>query len=183
MEFGKLGCAVIHADLIAHQVLQRSDILDKLVEEFGPAVLDADGKIDRNKAAGIAFSDPSKVAVLNRIVHPHVLDIVQRLVDYYQAHTDVPALVLDMPLLLEVGWADRCDRLVFVACDPATRLARTGTLTEEQVRTREKFQISVDKKAAVADNTIENNSDFSALVRQTATIFSSVVKQVGGLQS
>ncbi len=102
---------------------------------------------------------------------------------YYQEQTHVPALVLDIPLLIEVGWAKRCNRLIFIACDLKTRLARAGQLTPEEVESRENCQISLDKKATIADNSIENNSDFSALVRQVATIFSIVMKNQGGLQS
>ena len=173
VEFGRLGCAVIHADRIAHQVLQRPDVRGQVVGLLGESILDADGKIDRKAVAALVFTDPMKVSALNQILHPPVLREVERLMQYYQERTDVPALVLDIPLLLEVGWADRCDRLIFVACDLKTRLARTGQLTPDEILSRENCQISLDKKAAIADNRIENNSDFSALVRQIATIFSS----------
>ena len=183
MEFGRLGCAVIHADRIAHQVLQRPDVREQVVLALGEAILDASGRIDREKVASVVFGDPQKLSELNQIVHPPVLREVERLIAYYQDRTDVPAVVLDMPLLLEVGWADRCDRLIYIACDLQTRLARAGALSPAEVLLRENLQISLDKKASVADNIIENNSDFSALVRQIATIFSTVVKNRGGLQS
>ena len=183
MEFGRLGCAVIHADRIAHQVLQRPDIRDRVFEALGGAFLDAGGRVDRRKVAKAVFADPEKLKALNRIIHPQVLEEVERLVRYYQDQTDVPAVVLDVPLLVEVGWADRCDRRVFVSTDLATRVARATDLTAEDILARENFQISLDKKAVLADNIIENNSDLSALVRQIATIFSNVMKGCGGLQS
>jgi dephospho-CoA kinase len=83
-----------------------------------------------------------------------------------------------MPLLLEVGWEKRCDRLIFVECDPqirAERAKKMGIFDENQLKVRENSQISLDKKVGVADNIIENNSGFSALVRQVANIFSSVL--------
>lgn len=183
MEFGRLGCAVIHADRIAHQVLQRPEIREHVVLALGEAILDTRGKIDRKRVASIVFSDPQKLSALNRILHPPVLQEVDRLIEYYQDQTDVPAVVLDMPLLLEVGWAHRCDRLIYVACDLKTRLARARDLSPEEMCLRENLQISLDKKAALADNTVENHSDFSALVRQIATIFLTVLKNRGGLQS
>jgi dephospho-CoA kinase len=182
-ELGRLGCAVIRADRIAHQVLERPDVRRRVVHLLGEAILDSNSRIDRKKVAAVVFADPGKVSAINQIVHPPVLDEVERLMRYYQQHSDVPALVLDIPLLLEVGWADRCDRLIFVACDLKTRAARAKDLTVEEILARENFQISLDKKAAAADNVVENNSDLSALVRQIATIFSSVMKNHGGLQS
>jgi len=182
MEFGRLGCAVIHADRIAHQVLQRPEVREQVELALGKAILDPCGKVDRKKVASIVFRDPERLSALNRIVHPPVLEEVDRLIRYYQDQTDVPAVILDMPLLLEVGWAPRCDRLIYVACDRQTRMARARNLSPEEMRLRENSQISLDKKAALADNTIENHSDFSALVRQIATIFSTVLKNRGGLQ-
>jgi dephospho-CoA kinase len=46
---------------------------------------------------------------------------------------------------------------------------------KNQLKIRENFQISLDNKAALADNTVENNSDFSAMVRQVADIFSDIM--------
>ncbi len=85
-----------------------------------------------------------------------------------------------MPLLIEVGWADRCDRIVFVQCDPARRIKRARrerAMDERDFKNRENFQISLDTKAALADNTIDNNSDFSTLVRQIDLIFSEITKK------
>jgi dephospho-CoA kinase len=83
-----------------------------------------------------------------------------------------------MPLLIEVGWAKRCDNLIFIDCERKLRTDRakkTGLLDEHAIKFRENFQISLDKKAMLADNKIDNNSDFSTLVRQVADIFSRVI--------
>jgi dephospho-CoA kinase len=82
-----------------------------------------------------------------------------------------------MPLLVEVGWADRCDRVLFVDCAIERRLERAGRtrgLTEEELKKRENFQISLDTKKTLVDNIIDNNSEFSALVRQIKIIFSDI---------
>ncbi|MDH7598677.1 MAG: dephospho-CoA kinase [Sedimentisphaerales bacterium] len=183
VEFGRLGCAVIHADRIAHQVLNRPDVRQRVIEAFGQEVEGQDGQINRQRLAQIVFSDPAKLAELNRMVHPTVLKEVEALMEFFQDYTDVPAIVLDIPLLLEVGWKDRCDRLVFVACDPVRRAERNRLLGPDQIAAREKFQIPLDSKAAAADNIIDNNSDFSTLARQVATIFADVLKHHRDLQS
>jgi dephospho-CoA kinase len=87
----------------------------------------------------------------------------------------VKAIVLDMPLLMEVGWAKRCDKLVFVKCSQKIRGKRAKAAGLETLKNREKFQISLDKKRAIADNTIDNNSGFSALAEQVTDIFSSMM--------
>ncbi|MGE5294923.1 MAG: dephospho-CoA kinase [Solirubrobacterales bacterium] len=178
-EFGKLGCAVISADAIAHDALTEEPVRDRICELFGREILQPDGRIDRKKLAQLVFADEAKLASLNKVIHPRVLQRTEELIAQYNHCGHVKAIVLDMPLLIEVGWADRCDRLVFVRCDRARRadrLRHRGLMDEQEIEIRENFQISVDKKAELADNTIDNNSDFLTLVRQIQDIFSDIAK-------
>jgi len=193
-EFAKLGCKVIDADKIAHELLQKKAVREKIVSLFGRAVLDSAGKIDRRKLAKIVFADgrgrstclPRATTLgcpyenLNKIIHPFVLKRAEELIGQYNRQRPVKAIVLDMPLLVEVGWAERCDRLIFVDCKRQIRTDRAqkmGVFDENQIKIRENFQISLDNKAAIADNVIDNNSDFPALVRQVADIFSYIVNK------
>ena len=65
------------------------------------------------------------------------------------------------------------DRLIFVDCEQKIRAERAKKkgFDKNQIKIREKFQISLDNKLSIADNKVENNSDFSAMVRQVADIF------------
>lgn len=178
-EFEKLGCARIDADAIAHELLDEPAIRQKIIERFGPDILDSHGRIRRGHLARRAFDSRENLDALTAIIHPPVMQRIEERIASYQQDATVPAVVLDVPLLFEVGWAQRCDRIVFVDCPWQRRVERIrskGVLTEEDVKIRENFQISLDTKAALADNTIDNNSDFSALVRQIQEIFSSITK-------
>jgi dephospho-CoA kinase len=176
-ELARLGCKVIDADRIAHELLDESSVREKVADLFGQAVLDSSGKIDRVKLAKAAFADVQMLESLNRIIHPPVLKRTQELIEKFESQTQVKAIVLDMPLLVEVGWHKKCDKLIFVNCEKKLRLQRAKKMgfDKNQVKIRENFQISLDNKASLADNTIENNSDFSAIVRQVTEIFSYIV--------
>ncbi len=183
-EFAKLGCKVIDADKIAHELLlYKTAVKEKVVGLFGRAILDSAGKIDREKLAELVFADADKLSSLNRIIHPLVLQRTEELIEKYQAEVGavceppVQAIVLDMPLLVEVGWDKRCDKLIFVDCEQKLRLDRAKKLgfDKNQVKIRENFQISLDNKVNLADNTIENNSDFSVLAKQVVNIFSYIM--------
>ncbi|MBN2136938.1 MAG: dephospho-CoA kinase [Sedimentisphaerales bacterium] len=177
-EFGKLGCAVIEADRIAHDALNKPAVRKELTGLFGREICDSTGRIDHTKLAEIVFADVEKLSLLNKIVHPLVLREAENLIRRHNNDSSIPAIVLDMPLLIEVGWDKRCDRLIYVECDSrlrAERAKKTGFLDYKQQRIRENFQISLDTKRTVADNTIDNNSDFSELVRQIAVIFSDII--------
>ena len=176
-EFAKLGCAVIDADKIAHKLLNKKDLRKKVVASFGKVILDSAGKIDHKKLADIAFADAGKLLELNEIIHPLVLKEVRKLIKQAKGQKRVKAIVLDMPLLAEVGWAKRCDKLIFVECKQQLRVERTkkmGIFSKNMLKIRENFQISLDNKKSIADNIIDNNSGFSALAGQVTDIFSGI---------
>jgi dephospho-CoA kinase len=178
-EFGKLGCAVIDADAIAHRLLNESGIREQIIKFFGSGVLGTEGKVDHHKLARAAFADAEKIEKLNSIVHPMVLAEVEQKIEEIQKKSEAKAIVLDMPLLAEVGWDKHCDLLIFVECDEKKRLKRaekSGFLGPDELKKRENFQISLDTKAAIAENTIDNNSGLSELARQVAEIFPEIVR-------
>jgi dephospho-CoA kinase len=177
-EFAKLGCGMIDADKLAHALLGENAVRDEIVSLFGPEISDSSGNIDRSKLAETVFADSGKLGLLNKILHPRVLEQAEELIRQYNGQNDISAIVLDMPLLAEVGWDKRCDRIIFVECDRqlrAERAAKKGVFDEKQQRIRENFQISLDNKVAIADNIINNNSDFSELVGQIVSVFSSIL--------
>jgi dephospho-CoA kinase len=176
-EFAKLGCKVIDADKIAHELLKNDAVKEKIVAFFGRDIVDSKANINRKRLGEIVFADDNKLTMLNGIIHPLVIERVEELIEQYKRQNQIKAVVLDMPLLVEIGWAGRCNELIFVDCKEKIRAERAKKMgfDENQLKIRENFQISLDNKASLADNTIENNSDFSAMVRQVADIFSDIM--------
>ncbi len=177
-ELARLGCAVIDADSISHQLLEEKDVLKKIIRVFGKEILDGKGKIDRSALANRVFGDPKKLATLTGILHPLVMVRVEELITQCASQPAIRAIVLDIPLLVEVGWEKRCDHLIFIDCTPPIRLERAknkGVFDADQLKIRENLQISLDKKKAIADNIVDNNSDLSGLSKQIANIFSTIM--------
>lgn len=124
-EFAKLGCKVIDADKIVHEFLLKKAVREKIVSLFGRTIfLNSSGEIDHKKLAEVVFADAEKLLLLNTIIHPLVLDRTEELIKKYNNQPRIKAIVLDMPLLAEVGWAKRCDRLIFVDCKRKLRINR-----------------------------------------------------------
>lgn len=172
-EFVKLDCGLIDADKITHELLEEKSVKEKIINLFGEDILDSSEKISHKKLADIVFDDSQKLSMLNSIIHPLVLKKTEELIEKYNRQKQVKAVVLDMPLLLEVGWEEHCDRLIFVDCEEKIRAERAKKMgfNKNQLKIREKFQISLDRKKSIADNVLVNNSDFSELSRQVADIF------------
>lgn len=177
-EFVRLGCCLIDADKIAHELLDESLVSKQVIALLGNGILNQQGHLSRSKIAEIVFKNSDKLAQLNKILHPLVLKRTNELIKKYNSENQCLAIVLDMPLLVEVGMEKRCDKLVFVDCDDKIRenRAKNKDFEKNHIKIRENFQFSLDKKKSIADNTINNNSDFSTLVRQIAKIFSNIME-------
>jgi len=177
-ELEKRGCAVIDADRIAKGFLQADDVKKQIRDRFGNGVFDKAEQVDKAKLAETVFVDESAVKAINGIIHPRVLAETERLIEQYQKDQQVKAVVLDIPLLLETGWEKRCDKLIFVDCAEPVRLeryAKKGVFDENQLKKRENFQISLDKKAKISHYMVDNNNGLSELTKQIGEIFPALI--------
>ncbi|MHC4854929.1 MAG: dephospho-CoA kinase [Planctomycetota bacterium] len=175
--FGGAGGAVIDADAIVHSLLEREDVRARLIDVLGVGILNSNGLIDRSVLAKVAFGQPETLKFLTDVLHPRVLKRTETLIEVFQADPNIRGIVLDMPLLLEVGWEKKCDFLVFVDCceeKRRRRIKKNAKIDIEQLKIRENFQISLDKKKEKAHYRINNNSDKSDMAEQVAQIFSSM---------
>src|SRR3989344_6481945 len=74
----KKGFMHINADAIGHTLLQEPSIHKKVVHEFGKGIISGK-RIDRSKLKQIVFHDPSKLKILNRIIHPAILTEIRKI--------------------------------------------------------------------------------------------------------
>lgn len=74
-QFRDVGVPVIDADAIAHDLVQPGmPVLAKIVKQFGPTMLRADGQLDRARLAQRVFNDPAALAKLNDLYQPELRD-------------------------------------------------------------------------------------------------------------
>lgn len=178
-ELAKRGCAVIDADEMAKQFLRNKEVKKQLRRRFGSRIFDAGGRVNRKKLAQIVFADAKAVRAVNAIIHPRVFERTKELIKKYQQQPSVKAIVLDMPLLAEVGWHKKCDKLIFVRCDAKIKLKRAqkkGIFGENELKKRENFQISLDKKAGIAHYIVENNN-LTEMIRQIGKLFPALISR------
>ncbi len=124
------GAKVIDADGIAHEVLDDPAVVQEIVDLFGDGVLDAKGRVRRSSLAAEVFG-PSPaheraLMALEGIVHPEVTRRIERRLDALGKAPEAgqTVVVLDVPLLVQVGLDDGCDQLVLVECDEKERQRR-----------------------------------------------------------
>jgi len=156
------GLGVLDADQAGHEALRMPHVVAAARQRWGSDILDADGQIDRRRLAKIVFAAGEPAATertfLEHLTHP---EIGRQLIEQAtQLSTcGVPAIVLDAAVMLEAGWDDWCDKLVFVEAPRKIRLARALTRgwKEEDFVAREAAQESLDSKRRRADVVIDNS--------------------------
>ena len=119
----ELGAVVIDTDLIARQLtLPGGAAIELIAREFGAELIAADGALDRTRMRNLVFADTSAKRRLEAILHPLIGVETER-----QAHAapGTPALVFDVPLLVESGrWRSLVDKVLVVDCREATQVER-----------------------------------------------------------
>jgi dephospho-CoA kinase len=124
------GAEVLDADRIAHEVLEAVDVRREIARQLGDDVLDAEGWVQRSVLAERVFgkteSHDRALEALEDIVHPRVRQQIEARLAVIRSGpgADTAVVVLDVPLLMQAGWDDLCDRLVLVECAEEERQRR-----------------------------------------------------------
>lgn len=162
--FARHGAAVISSDEIVHRLLRDDeDVRARLVERFGEAILDDEGRVDRGAIAEIVFADREALAWLEGLLHPLVvqeyLDWRERLAE---GENPPPVTVTEVPLLYEVGGQERFDVVVVVTAPPGVRAARTEVDAEEREPRLlpDSLKVTQADFSYVNDGTLEELDDF-----------------------
>lgn len=168
--FEKLGVPIVDADVIAHELTQPDQpAVQKIIDIFGPDLLDKAGTLDRNKLRQIVFSDPDKRFELESILHPLVLVEI-----YTRIQTiDAPYCVVCIPLLLETDMTENIDRILVVDAPEELQISRTrerDILSLDEIRQIMSAQASREQRLKAADDVITNDSDMANLEKQVTVL-------------
>jgi dephospho-CoA kinase len=163
------GFSIIHSDEIARQALEPSGAAySDVVRKFGKDILKDDGKIDRTQLGAVVFADEEARKELEGIVHPVVFETLKQFI--HQGHVKgLPHVVIEIPLLFEVGWEKLFNRIWVVSSFPEIQLGRVQSrdhLTKEKAMQRIAAQLPLSYKESKADAVIYNNQDLSNLEAQ-----------------
>lgn len=142
--FREFGVPVHDADATVHD-LYRSEAVTPVAERFPQAL--RDGAIDRTALSAILAKSPEQFAELEAIIHPLVR---RREIDFVAAERarGSELVVLDIPLLFEVGGEGRMDKVVVVSCDP--KIQRERVLSRPGM-TKEKFALILSRQVPDAE--------------------------------
>jgi dephospho-CoA kinase len=157
------GAVIVDADVLAREVVAPgTEGLAAIAGHFGPAVIAADGTLNRPALGAIIFSNDHERQALNDITHPAVWKRAKQLFDEAQDANPDAVVVYDVPLLVEStkGRAMSFDLIAVVHASTETRIKRlieTRGMTREEAHHRLNSQASDTERLAIADVVIDNN--------------------------
>jgi dephospho-CoA kinase len=178
--FRELGCFVLDADKTAREVVETGTIgWQKIVENFGRKVLNADDSLNRAALGAIVFADAEKRQLLNSILHPLVFDSQNEWLTRVEAENSKAIAIIDAALMIESGGYKRFDKIIVVWCQPdiqIERLMKRNNFSPEEAVQRIAAQMPQDEKKRYADFLIETTAGFDEAKRQTERVFEKLIE-------
>jgi dephospho-CoA kinase len=172
------GARVIDADRLGREALKPGEAAwHSVVDTFGSEILsEGSMEIDRAKLAEIVFNRPHKLAALNQIVHPVILEGIAEQLEALRDTGEI--VVLDAALIVEMGLEDHCDALVVVVAsdeERAGRLQRDRGMSPADIRARMGSQAAAEDRIAKADIVVTNDGSLAELAAEADRVWKDLV--------
>jgi dephospho-CoA kinase len=160
---------VLDADPLGHALLEPGQAAyEEAVAAFGKDILDASGNVNRAKLGALIFAEAERRARLNQILHPRILQVVQKWFAALDEPDGPEFAVVEAALLVEANYTSHLDKLIVCWCRPAQQMERLlqRGLSELEAQQRVAAQMPLDEKRKRADVVIDCSRSFEETERQ-----------------
>lgn len=170
------GWVVYSSDVTAKQLMATdAEVRNGLAETFGPEVLTPEG-VNAPLLASLVFGpDPAhgeRLAKLNGIVHPRVLDVHMKAIQD-EERRGTKMVAIESALIYEIDLEEGFDYIIVVDAPHDTcieRVMKRSKLSREDVERRMAEQIPMEEKRGLADFVIDNSGSLDDLKGATHTV-------------
>lgn len=155
-ELRRQGVACFVADEVARAYYDDPAFVSSILHLFDRTILDPDGRVNRKAVAAAVFSDKSKLAELNSLIHPRVMDDFE---SWCAERNDEPLVFFESAILYEYGLDKLMDAVVAVYLEREERIRRLverDRCPVEAIEARMRNQMPDEEKAMRADYVILN---------------------------
>lgn len=169
----KLNYKIFDADREIRNVYKQPEVIEQLRPDFSEA-LSEDGTLDRKAMSDIIFSDSEKMKKLGNILYPALDKIYYK---FLEDNRDQKVLFIDVPLLFEMYWENRCKYVILISTDEEVRVERfkkrgSNMVDFERIKIN---QMPDEEKRKLAHYVVDNNSDMWHLYRNIDAIMHTVL--------
>ncbi len=120
----RYGATICQTDAVGKKLQKKgTQCFDAIVESFGTEILDEKGELDRDKLAGIVFSDSARRNQLNAIVHPAVEEEIRRKIAR-EERKNTNLFIIESALLIETHYDQICDEIWYIYVEASIRKKR-----------------------------------------------------------
>jgi dephospho-CoA kinase len=177
-----LGCLLIEDDKLGHQVMEPGgEAYMGIVTDFGSDFVNADGTLNRRRLGSIVFSDPTRLAKLNALIHPSVHARERALVEAYALDHPNGIAVTEAAILVETGSYKDYDRLIVAVCRPEQQIERAmarDQFSRQEVLDRLSRQMPLEEKAKYADFIVDTSGSKENTLQQTRAVYASLKRLI-----
>jgi dephospho-CoA kinase len=155
--------------------------LAEIEREFGPDILDPEGRLRRRRLRDLVFRDDNRRKTLEAILHPRIREEADR----RAAAAGGVYQVIVVPLLAESPMKASMDRILVADCSEETQLARLlrrDAESEEQARRMIEAQASREERLAIADDVVDNDGSLEDTARQVEKLHRKYLELPRGLE-
>ncbi len=171
----KHGCALQSADRVARSLMKPGLFAwQKIVDRFGPAILNPDRTINRPKLAALIFSSVKERQFINRLVHPLVLEKKKQTVRRLAKKGLHKIFVSEAALTIESGYTCFFDKIVVVTCPERIQLKRLmerDRISRQEAREKIRSQMPSAQKIKQADYVIDTSGSLEETIRQSEVLY------------
>jgi len=162
--------AIVDADLISREVVEPGKpLLKELEEAFGSEIINEDGSLNRKGLAAIVFNNVEQRKLMDSIMHKEILAEMRRSMENYQEQGRHQGIIIDAPLLFEIGLEKWCNQVWLVTADMDIRIQRVcarDNAVPAEVEARIRNQMSDDEKRKLSDEILDNSGTLEHLHKQ-----------------
>jgi dephospho-CoA kinase len=179
-QFEKLENIVFNSDESAREITRESETLQEIQQQYGVAILNSSGQLDREKMAQLVFQNPAQLKKLNQIIHPRVREKMWEFVEKGQNNSSVNLILVDSPLIYETDLHRYLDFIIVVAAPEETcieRVKKRNNLSRVKIMERISQQIPLEEKIKKADFVIYNEKKVTDLTEQVENIYQNILSQ------
>jgi len=178
--FGRLGAHVISLDELAREAVRPgSAALKAIAGHFGKGIFRADGSLDRRKLRGIITREAQARKVLESLTHPEIFRLFEEKVAAIESCHEDAVVVVEVPLLIELGIQGRFDVVVLVEASSDLQksrlMARDGSSAAE-AQALLGIQMAGKKKRPYADYIVKNRGKLKEMEVAVRKIYRKITR-------
>jgi len=174
----KKNSFIFNADKESKRHLRKSHSLQKkLIHIFGNDV-SKNKKIDVEKLAKIAFSNPTNHKILNGVMWPEIYILINKEYEN-QLKNNYKFFIVDAALIFEANFQNFFDKIILITAKKDLRIKRAvkrSNIPLESIQNRISLQLSDNKKKKLADYIVTNNLDEDNFYKKIEKIYLDLLK-------